>query len=618
MNRNDNFDLIYDFCSQIAIIGKDRKLIFLGPSLSAILNENELDLTQLSAESTGLNTKLKIICEAMEIAETNSTPKLFMLDGIAGEFLVFFSESNFFLGLKNNFLKITQIEHDLKVWVKELECLYGISKEFEKSAEIDDALEACTKLLEAGFQYPENTIVNIEIGKKKFGRKIPDTENYANILVSKIFLNGKSYGEIKAYLKIGSNFLDEEKLLVDEIAGKISRLIEKEEKIKNHETQQKILKAKNETLLRLTEECYQKREKLRTFFSAIADTIVVIDRQYEIIMSNKNEIGDEGKCYKKVFDRDKPCEQCPAVNSFEFTRDDSVELQHKEKTYRLKSHPILGHDGKAERVLEVCSDITDQKIMEAKLMQSYKLASLGKLVAGVAHEINNPNTFILGNLKIVQESLHDIFPILDEYYLKKKELKIARLDYEVFKENISVLVNDMINGANRTKKIVGDLRNFARKDNGALTDEVDLNDIIRSNLSLTRKHINKSARLEVDLKENLPPFKGSGNKLEQVLLNLTINASEAIEYGEGIIKIKTDYDEQSKEVLLIISDNGCGMDEATLKNIFDPFFTTKRDKGGIGLGLSITYGIIREHNGRIDVNSKIGSGTTFTVRFPVK
>jgi polar amino acid transport system substrate-binding protein len=175
----------------------------------------------------------------------------------------------------------------------------------------------------------------------------------------------------------------------------------------------------------------------------------------------------------------------------------------------------------------------------------------------------------------------------------------------------------MINGANRTKKIVGDLRNFAKKDDGTLTDVVDLNYIIKNNLTLTSKHVKKFADLEIILNENLPTIRGNSNKLEQVILNLVMNASEAIEGSNGLIKIKTDYDDKKKEALLIVEDNGCGMDETMIKNIFDPFFTTKRNKGGTGLGLSITYGIIKDHGGKIEVESKAGIGTKFTIKFPV-
>jgi polar amino acid transport system substrate-binding protein len=218
----------------------------------------------------------------------------------------------------------------------------------------------------------------------------------------------------------------------------------------------------------------------------------------------------------------------------------------------------------------------------------------------------------------VQEAFDDIFPLLDQQQKLNEKLKIARLDYKVFKENISILIDDMVNGANRTKKIVEDLRNFARKEEENLNDDVDLNYIIKNQLTLTKKHIKKYAQLEIELYENIPLFKGNINKLEQVLLNLTMNSSDSIENGTGLIKIKTGYDEVSKKILLSVSDNGCGIEEAVLKNIFDPFFTTKRNKGGTGLGLSITYGIVKEHNGSIEVESKKGFGTTFTIRFPAK
>jgi signal transduction histidine kinase len=315
---------------------------------------------------------------------------------------------------------------------------------------------------------------------------------------------------------------------------------------------------------------------------------------------------------------DEPCKECPAIESIQTGSIAAKERIDDDKYFQLDAYPIFGDDGKVDSILEVCQDITMQKKMEEQLLQSYKLASLGKLVAGVAHEINNPNTFILGNLKIIQETFNDIFPLLDLYYQYHPDLKIARLDYKTFKENITILVEDMLNGANRTKKIVTDLRNFAKKDEGGLTEEIDLNYIITNNLTFTQKHTKKYARLEIDLGSDLPNFKGNLNKIEQLLLNLIINASEAIEHDEGLIKIVTRFNKETNDITLVVSDNGSGMPDNVKKNIFDPFFTTKRNKGGTGLGLSISYGIVKDHNGTIEVESKVGQGTKFTVRFPVK
>ncbi|NJD22842.1 MAG: GHKL domain-containing protein [Melioribacter sp.] len=622
MLKTTSYKLIYELFDHVLIFDRNNEVVFEGNAFKRLLNSTAKNINSLLSESLQANYNSKTLIETIEQVKSDLEPHTIKLNGIKEEYILFplnFDlDPHILLTPKDKVVEITRIEHDLKERVKELRCLYNVSKELEASQSINEALEKCIKHVRAAFQFPNDVIINFEIGKKIFGDTSWDPKTINSIYFSDINVNNKKHGEIKVLLKSNVGFLEEEQSMINEISGKFARAIEESEKTINLEKQKKILLAKNETLLRLTEECHQKQEKLRTFFSAISDRIVVIDREFNIIMSNKDDIGDSGKCYNKLFGINERCADCPSLDTFKSAENCSVEKDEGDIYYTLRSYPIFDQDNKVDRVLEVCRDITVQKRMEAQLLQSYKLASLGKLVAGVAHEINNPNTFILGNLKIIQEALDDIFPVLDKHYSTKKDLKIARLDYDVFKDNISTLITDMINGANRTKKIVGDLRNFAKKDDGTLTDNIDLNYIIKNNLTLTRKHVKKYAELEMILAENLPVFKGNINKIEQVILNLVMNASEAIEKSDGLIVIKTAYDENKKEVLLTIMDNGCGMNETTIKNIFDPFFTTKRNKGGTGLGLSITYGIIKDHNGYINVESKLGVGTTFTIHFPIK
>ena len=622
MINTTNYKLIYDLFDHVVIFDRDDNILFEGHALKQIMNGISIDLHVILGHKNNMNGQTKLLKEAIDLVKSNLTPHTFSLNGIKDEFIVFplknDNDHHIILTKKEKILQITTIEQELKERVKELQCLYNVSKELEETRSLDESFAKCLEHVCTAFQFPEETIVNFAIGKKSFGEAVIDSTNGSMSLTSDINVNEKKYGEIKILLKNRYGFLEEEQKMIDEIANKFARAIEESEKTINLEKQQKILLAKNEALLKITDECNKRRAKLRTFFSAITDKIVVIDRDFEIIMSNKDDIGDSGKCYNKLFGLNQRCEKCPAVKTFETSGNNVFEREVGDKYFLLRSYPIFDQEEGVDRVLEVCHDITLQKRMEAQLLQSYKLASLGKLVAGVAHEINNPNTFILGNLKIIQESFQDIFPILEDHYSKNKDLKIARLNYDVFKENISTLVDDMINGANRTKKIVGDLRNFAKKDDGSLTDEVDLNYIIKNNLTLTRKHVKKFAELEVELADYIPTFPGNSNKLEQVMLNLVMNASESMENGSGLIKIKTGYDEKRNEVILSVEDNGSGMDENTLKNIFDPFFTTKRNKGGTGLGLSITYGIIKDHNGKIEVESKIDQGTKFTIRIPVK
>jgi PAS domain S-box-containing protein len=383
------------------------------------------------------------------------------------------------------------------------------------------------------------------------------------------------------------------------------------------ENQKNLLVNKNEELVSLTEKLNESKNKLQTLFDAITDQVVMIDREFNIKMANRKEGADSGKCYTKIFNLSGPCEKCPGAMVFQQKRSITMEEKYGDEYYLLQAYPIFDEQGEVEGVLEFSRQITKQKNMELQLVQTDKLASLGQLVSGIAHEINNPNTFIRGNVSIIQEALKDILPILDEHQKNENNLQIARLNYDVFRRNIPVLLEDMAQGTNRIKAIVEGLRKFAKRDDGVLNDEVDLNEIIQGCLRLVANQIGRRAKVKLQLDENLPKVKGNFQRLEQVVVNILINASQAIEKKMGSIVIATAYREKEKENLLRISDDGKGIDEKTVKQIFDPFFTTKRNQGGTGLGLSIAYGIIKEHKGRIEVESKLGAGTTFSIFIPV-
>jgi PAS domain S-box-containing protein len=383
------------------------------------------------------------------------------------------------------------------------------------------------------------------------------------------------------------------------------------------ENQKNLLLNKNEELVSLTEKLKESRNKLQTLFDAITDQVVMIDRDFHIKMANRKKWADQGKCFAMLYNRSQPCERCPGALVFQEKKSITLEEKFGEDYYLLQAYPIFDDQREVEGVLEFSRLITQQKNMEMQLMQTDKLASLGQLVSGVAHEINNPNTFIRGNVSIIQEAMKDILPILDEYSRNEKNLQIARLNYDVFRSNVLVLLEDMAQGTNRIKTIVEGLRKFAKRDDGVLNDEVDLNEIIHSCLRLASNQIGRKAKVKLELDGGIPKVRGNFQRLEQVVVNIMINASQAIEKKMGAIVIKTAHLEREKENLLQISDDGKGIDEKTIKQIFDPFFTTKRNQGGTGLGLSIAYGIIKEHKGRIEVESKPGSGTTFSIYIPV-
>jgi len=521
------------------------------------------------------------------------------------------------LSTEEEAIRAQSVRHALAERVKELECLYQISSEMKSSQDLDTAFNKSIKHLTEGFQYPDITSVRIELKQKKaYGDLEATPENTAGSLTEEIYLDSKSVGRIIVFYHKPAEFLLEERKLLKEIATLIAVRLERQKQTRRLEQQQKVLLAKNQKLMELTEECGEARKKLQAVLDAITDRLIVIDSDFHVIRANSDDIQPGARCHMELFDCDHVCVDCPAQLAFENREPATVEKRVNDRHYVLRAYPILNDEGTVDRVVETCSDVTMQKNMEAQLFQSYKLASIGKLVAGIAHEINNPNTFIRGNVKIIQEAFTDIFPILDDAAGKNPEMKIARLNYQVFREHIPQLIEDMDHGTDRINKIVLGLRNFAKKDDGLPTDDVDLNDLIRNDLRITQKEIKKVARVQVNLDKSLPRFKGNRQKLEQVLMNLLLNAAQAINHENGLITVETRYKKDAREVILKVVDNGAGMDEQTRKHIFDPFFTTKRSRGGTGLGLSITYGIIKDHNGQIQVESSPGTGTTFTIHLP--
>jgi len=402
------------------------------------------------------------------------------------------------------------------------------------------------------------------------------------------------------------------------------RLIEHNENLERNvrqrtldlENQKDLLLKKNNELVALTEKLRLSKLRLQTLFKAIPDTVAVIDANHNIVMANRNSIGNKGKCYKKIFNQTKVCEDCHISKVFNEKSSVKLERMIDNEYYLINAYPIYDSNNQVIGALEFSRVITKEKNMEQQLLQADKLASLGQLVSGIAHEINNPNTFIKGNLIIIQEALSDMLPIIDRAFESDPSLKIARLNYEIFRQSIPVLVDDMVQGANRIKGIVDGLRKFAKKDEGLLNEQVNVNNIIESCLRLVDNQIKRTSDVNVEFDPDLPEVIGNSQKLQQVVVNVLINASQAIDKPKGNIMVET-YRENAEEIVVKIRDNGKGMDEKTLKQIFDPFFTSKRHHGGTGLGLSIAYGIIKEHKGRIDVESKPGLGTTFYIHLPV-
>ena len=242
--------------------------------------------------------------------------------------------------------------------------------------------------------------------------------------------------------------------------------------------------------------------------------------------------------------------------------------------------------------------------------------TLGTLVSGVAHEINNPNHFILLNAPLLGEIWRDAAPVLEEHYRKDPGFRLANLPYEEMREETPEIIDEIRRGAERIKFIVSELRAYTRGQTS--TGPVDLDSVLRSALILLANPIKKATRhFSVSHHGQLPAIDGNLRRLEQVVINLVLNACQALESPEGTVRVETGFDPSAGEVWLTVEDTGRGISEADLARVFDPFFTTKRERGGTGLGLAIAARIVEEHHGTLRYRSRVGQGTVARLALPV-
>lgn len=376
------------------------------------------------------------------------------------------------------------------------------------------------------------------------------------------------------------------------------------------------LEKTRQDLSRMEEELNKNRSMFQAIFQAIHDIVIVFDTDLNIKMINRQVNFHDKKCHDFFFGVPGVCEDCPVLRTIEEKRGIKVEKVVRNKYYRLQTHPLVNLREEVEGVIEISHPITRDKEMEQQLFHADKLSSLGLLVSGVVHEINNPNAYICGNIPLIKEAFKTIFPILDQHVRQNPDFQVARLDYSLFKENVTLMLDDMIQGCSRIQNILGSLKSFTRRPEGLLVERVDLNEVVNEGMRLVYNTMKRVAMIHTDLPEGLPGVKGNKDRLIQVFVNLMINAWQAINKEKGNIWVKTRFDAAENCVRLSISDDGCGMGEFAKAQIFNPFFTTKKE--GTGLGLSIVAKIISEHNGKADVESEDGKGSIFTIRLPVE
>ena len=291
-----------------------------------------------------------------------------------------------------------------------------------------------------------------------------------------------------------------------------------------------------------------------------------------------------------------------------------------------------------QRIQQSAAATTDAyrqlKSSQAALVQNEKMASLGQMVAGVAHEINTPLGYVRNNIEMLQNTCLALrstlaqhqglvalltAPELDEMAvtaaLDTAQKASEQLAESGMLDETEALFGDTLFGIDQIKNLVVNLRNFSRLD-AAHTSDVDLNECVEQTLTIASSVLNGRLSVNRDLADALPRFRGAASQINQVLLNLVSNAAQAIDHEQGQIIIRTRLN--GERLRLSVTDNGKGIATEHLSRVFDPFFTTKPAGEGTGLGLSISYKIAREHGGDLSVESTVGTGTTFTLELPAK
>lgn len=256
-------------------------------------------------------------------------------------------------------------------------------------------------------------------------------------------------------------------------------------------------------------------------------------------------------------------------------------------------------------------------MQQSQLVQADKLTSLGILVAGVAHEINNPTALIVHNLTTLKRIYEASTAVLEQRFEQEGDFYIGGMPYSLLRQESEFVFAEMQDGAHKITQIVEDLKDFSRKDSLELAERIDLNEVVNSALRLLEGSLRKQiCEVKLDLEDNIPLFEGNRSRIQQVVVNLILNACQASKTADDLIDIRTFRKWQSDEIVLQVKDQGVGIEADKLLFLCDPFYTTKREQGGTGLGLSISDTIVKEHKGRLQFDSVVGAGTLVSLYLP--
>lgn len=380
-----------------------------------------------------------------------------------------------------------------------------------------------------------------------------------------------------------------------------------------------------------SEQTLQKsRDILQAVIDGISDPLIMLNKDFSVKVLNKaamkyNLASDFKKvigkpCFEGLRGKTNPCEGCEIPSAIQSRQEKAFErkgFMEPEKIEQVVIYPSHQKDYQEGTAIIRISDVTRAKQMERELIQADKMISLGVLVSGVAHEINNPNNFIMLNGPLLREAWESIVPVLEKYYEENGDFSMGGLPYSEMRDEVPKLFSGIKEGSERIQRIVQDLKDFARQDGANMDQSVNINEAIKSSIRLTDNLIKKATKnFRIKYGRNLPLIRGNKQKLEQIMINLIQNACQALPDKEKGIYVTSSLDKEGDGVVVEVLDEGEGIPENLLPRIMDPFFTTKRSEGGTGLGMSVSSNIVKGHGGKIKVKSELGKGTAIRFFIP--
>lgn len=280
--------------------------------------------------------------------------------------------------------------------------------------------------------------------------------------------------------------------------------------------------------------------------------------------------------------------------------------------------PLRDAAGAVIGTMAVLEDLTEQKKYEAELLQASKMAAIGELASGIAHEINNPNSFIMTNAQFLSEAWNDISRILIRHADEHADSSLAGLSLPEALESLPALLRGLEEGSFRIQKIVETIKDFYRQEDVSVKTPVEIRNVVETSIFMLENEIKKHTyQFHYTCEENLSPIMGRFHQLEQVIINIMMNALQALQSRNSAISLTVTHNRNENVIEITVSDQGVGMTRETMDRILDPFYTTRLDRGGTGLGLSISHKIIREHGGMLRFESQPGQGTSAIISLPI-